>query len=224
MPRPPRSRWRPRSCLDELRDRYSSEFYAHGVATTVKQEHNPPAAAEVSEAAIYLDVETIRGVAAKLGVSHEAVHGWLAEGDAQRDAWQALTDALADPQWATIVREGRAAQLRMAQQQPGAYTRFDATVLDYTTLLGDFPLPERRSWVVGTPRPLFDVMLEAGVEVPVKGPDLPTPGDIMYLGTFETLGPGSRRLGARASIAGARREPALVASRRDRGAGAGDEG
>jgi hypothetical protein len=197
---------------DELRQRYPPKFYAHGVATTVQHEHKAPTAAVVGEAAIYLDVETIRDVAGGLRVSHEAVlahvvshelahvlredhrtgtdtsvNGWFAEGDAQRDAWQSLTDALADPQSTTFAREGRAAQVRMAQHQPAAYRYFDASSLDRMALLGDFPLPERRSWVAGTPRGLSNVMVQADAEIPVHGAELPKPGDIVYLGDYFAL-------------------------------------
>ena len=197
---------------DELRKRYPSEFYGLGVATTVKPKHNAPRAAAVGDAAIYLDVETIRHVADRLAVSREALlahvgsheiahilrghhqaaadaamHGWLAEGDAQRDAWHALTDALAVPQWATFAREARAAQVRLARNQPPAYRHFDATPLDRVALVGEIPLPERSSWVVDPPRVLDEVMVEIDAEVPVSGSELPNPGDLVYLGDYFTI-------------------------------------
>jgi hypothetical protein len=203
------------SSESELSERYTRVLYAHGVATRARSRHQPPSDVVVGEPVIYLDVESIREAAGEVKVPEEAmlgrvaahelahvlrdhitsgidtpVHGWLAEGDAQRDAWLALTEGLADPKWSAVARQARAAQVRLASVQPPAYDRFDASPEERRALAGPGGLPDASTWLVRTPRELFGAISASVIEVPLtSGVQLPVPGDTVYIRGIFDVGP-----------------------------------
>jgi hypothetical protein len=133
------------------------------VATLIDPRQAPPPSAPPGEPAIYLDSESIEALSAKdeLGVAPEAilgfvtahelahvlrehihgpptgVHGWLAEGDAQRDAWYTLTELYVEPR--RLARCARVAEVRLADRQPASYRHFDATAAERDAARREFP-------------------------------------------------------------------------------------
>jgi hypothetical protein len=187
---------------------YPPSTYALGVATRVRVAHRPPELAVQGRQAIYVDVETVVEVSQRLRVDPEAllaqvlahelshcyrghgeelpatpIHGWLAEGDAQRDAWYVLTELLGDPEWMSMVRAGRAAQARLALEQPPAYRHFPITASEQHALTACEPMPDRQSWVVRPARKVFRLVHYGQVEVPasVARGVQPRTGDFVYL-------------------------------------------
>lgn len=184
-----------------------TSVYAHGVTTTAAVHHAPPAAVPPGAPVIYLDVPTITELALEHGVSPEAMlarvaihefshvlpghaepgglatHGYLAEGDAQRDAWQLMGDLLADPEWQQLAREARVAQVRLAREQPPAYRRFGTGSPD-TDRWADHDPPDAQSWLLRPPRRLLAIARDSIVEVPIRSASSlmrPNIGDLIYL-------------------------------------------
>jgi hypothetical protein len=174
----------------ELNRRFPRRLYAHAIATRIGVELAPPQGAAVDCPGVFLDMETIFDLAADLAVPAEAMllktlshelshivrehavgpptptHGWMAEGDAQRDAWGLLTDLLGDPAWTAVAWTARAAQLRLADLQPAAYRQFPASSGDRIALAAGKPLPEGRWWQMAAPREVFRLANEGRTEVP----------------------------------------------------------
>jgi hypothetical protein len=192
--------------------RYPRQTYAHGIATKVHPQHTPPSNATVGAAGIYLDMDSIEALAAEadvlfegmLGrvVAHElahvlrghidgsdrVVHGWVAEGDAQRDAWHALTESLADPTWTGIARWGRAAQVRLARHQPPAYSQFYASQAERQALGLHQPFQGPDAWLVTPPRAVYILVHEGVVETPIVGArQAPVPGDAVHFLDFDMV-------------------------------------
>jgi hypothetical protein len=118
-------------------------------------------------------------------------HGWLEEGDAQRDAWQVLTDLLTDDLWEAVAYEARAAQIRLAAIQPPAYRQFAVAGPEWAALSVAVLVPNRRTWIVHPARRVFRLVREHNVEVPITLPrEAATPrvGDRVYLQDDEMLG------------------------------------
>lgn len=162
--------------------------YAHGVTKIVTAGDNPPVGLSAGDLAIFLDIPTIQRLAERHAVGHEAMlarvvthelshalrghaheasratHGYLREGDAQRDAWQVLTDLLADPEWASIARWARAAQVRLATEQPPAYQRFGQGTADTDRWKTSDPA-EPRTWIMRPARPILPLTRSDVTEV-----------------------------------------------------------
>jgi hypothetical protein len=123
-----------------------THFYAHGVATRARPRLALGPDVPDGTAVICLDVPTLTSLAGDLNVSiegmlarvlahelshvlrghiddEEVTHGYVREGDAQRDAWQLMTDALASDR-SRLAAAGRTAQVLLAEKQPGAYQKF----------------------------------------------------------------------------------------------------
>ena len=195
---------------DDLGQRAQENFprwlYGHGVATRVQPAHAAPRAAAVGALAIYLDVETIEALANRLGVSlegmlatvavHElshivrghaddgerATHGWLKEGDAQRDAWHVLTEMLSDDRWRTPARFGRIAQVRASAEQPPAYRQFAVSSAERLSLARHQPVGATRCWAIRPQREVWRMMHEGFVETPLAiSRRMPAAGDRVYL-------------------------------------------
>lgn len=194
---------------------YARSTYALGVATRTPPTQHQVAGVASGELTIYVDVETIEQRAGEMAVdvqsllaavlAHELAHcrrghadiglaspthGWLEEGDAQRDAWQVLTSLLADEGWAAVAYEGRAAQLRLANDQPPAYQQFAAGSSERAALGGTVALPERGTWLLQPARAVFRLVAQGAVEVPaLRSDDGETPrvGDRVYLHDAEML-------------------------------------
>jgi hypothetical protein len=171
---------------------YDRSAYAHGIATVVDRRHDPPALATLGDSAIYLDIETIESLAERTGVATEAmlarvvahelshvfrghatgsaraVHGWLEEGDAQRDAWWTLNCLLPDPTWSRVARWGRVAQARLSREQPPAYQQFGADEPDLNALIVHDPLDESSSWISRPPRRVFRLVHSMAIEIPAE--------------------------------------------------------
>jgi hypothetical protein len=192
--------------LEAARRRYESASYAHGAVTRVDARHGAPSAAPVGDLAMYLDVESIAALATEMDVlpegllgrvaTHElshvfrghadgpgtATHGWLAEGDAQRDAWEVLTELLRDSDWAPVARWGRIAQARLAARQPPAYRQFDLGGAERAGLRHDEVIDPPGRWVVHPPRKVFRLVREGAVEIPVSAVlQSPAIADQVYL-------------------------------------------
>lgn len=185
--------------------------YAHGVTTLCKPSLRLPAAISTGMVVICLDVETIRSLALECDVSNEgmlgrvalhemshvwrghpspasgATHGFLREGDAQRDAWLVLADLMVGSGTATVARMGRAAQVRLARTQPRAYQAFGGSPSD-SARWEEPTLPVPGAWVMRAARPLLPLIRQATIEVPVVTPiDNPRVGDEVFLLDHETL-------------------------------------
>ncbi|MFC7597576.1 hypothetical protein ACFQU3_19845 [Terrabacter sp. GCM10028922] len=181
--------------------------YAHGVATRATEALHLPPEVAAGDAVICVDVETIRDLARELEVPFEALlgrtalhelshvlrghvwedhgvtHGYVREGDAQRDAWQVLADLLADPNFAPTARAGRAAQVRLAAKQPSAYRHFGHASPDRYIWTRGLPEPPA-NWVIQPYRRLLPLTREPVIELPVRtGVKVGTPviGDHAYL-------------------------------------------
>jgi hypothetical protein len=122
----------------------------------------------------------------------QATHGWFREGDAQRDAWHALTELLTDPAWATVALWGLAAQVRLADRQPDAYRWFD---IDWTERSHFAHAINPASWLVGPSRDVFVLAKGGPIEVPIsvllrRTWGSPCVGDHVYLSDHDmTAGP-----------------------------------
>lgn len=173
-------------------DAYPRRYYAHGVATRIRGAHAAPKGATLGERAIYLDVETIEGLAEEFEVSdqgmmaavaiHElshvvrdhaddedsAAHGWFSEGDAQRDAWYVLTEMLSHEQWLTPARFGRIGQVRAADKQPAAYQHFGATPTERSSLGRHRAVLPIRSWTIRPQPEVWRLTHERYVETPLR--------------------------------------------------------
>ncbi|MGE0305415.1 MAG: hypothetical protein AB7N61_14945 [Acidimicrobiia bacterium] len=197
---------------------YAWSNYAHGVTTKSRVELDPPADLPLGATTVFLDVESIVEAAQSVSVLDEAMlarvlvhelahvarghaseegvatHGWLKEGDAQRDAWAALTALLGDPRWAGIARSARAAQVRLAQRQPPAYRQFGVDPLERSIFESENP-HEPTEWLTYPVRPLDELVREALIEIPLRRITListavPNVGDLVYLADAEqTAGP-----------------------------------
>jgi hypothetical protein len=193
--------------LSAAAEEIPASLYAHGVTTIASSSQAPPAAVPIGAPVIYLDVETITELAQQRGVSPEAMlarvvvhelshalrghaepvglatHGYFAEGDAQRDAWQVMGDLLANPEWQQIAREARVAQVRLAREQPPAYRRFGRGSPD-TGRWADHDPPEVQSWLLRAPRRLLTIARDSIVEVPIRSANSsmrPAIGDLVLL-------------------------------------------
>lgn len=195
---------------EQVAQRYTWSFYAHGVTTHAAASHNPPDGVAIGDLAIYLDVDSVEAISEELDVlfegllgrvaTHElahavrghaaeagrATHGWFREGDAQRDAWHVLNDLLTDSEWATVARWGRAAQVRLADRQPGAYRWFEADWAERSRLLSQRPADPPTAWIIRPPRAVFVLSQGGSVEVPVTDAarrilGAPCVGDHVYL-------------------------------------------
>lgn len=182
-----------------------TETYAHGVAHLTSSSLNLPPGIPDGESAIFLDCETLGGIANELKLDYEPVlgrttihelshivrghvsadgartHGFAREGDAQRDAWAVTGSMLTSPDTRATALAGRAAQVRLADRQPRAYTMFGNDSADrYHWHHED---PEAAVLLVRTPRNLLAVLKEDIVEVPVRtlGSPVPEVGDLIYL-------------------------------------------
>lgn len=100
--------------------------------------------------------------------SAQAVHGWLEEGDAQRDAWRTLTCLLPDSTWSRVARWGRVAQTRLSREQPPAYQQFGTEEPDLMMPSAHDPPDEPASWIVEPPRRVFRLVRSSAVEIPVE--------------------------------------------------------
>ena len=182
-----------------------TETYAHGVAHVTDSSLNLPPGIPDGEPAIFLDCETLGSIADELKLDFEPVlgrtaihelshivrghvtsdggrtHGFAREGDAQRDAWAVTGSMLTSPDTFATAFAGRAAQVRLADHQPRAYTMFGNDSADrYHWNRED---PESTVHLVRTPRNLLAVIKEDIVEVPVRTLVSPVPevGDRIYL-------------------------------------------
>ena len=169
-----------------------SRSYAHGVSKRAAPDMNLPQPVAEGDAVICVDVPTIQSLAREIYVSEAAllarvlthelvhvlrrhidtakgvVHGYLGEGDAQRDTWALLTDSLAHPDWGALAQEARLAQVRLAPTQPPAYQRFGHGSPD--TSRWDTNPPEPVTWFVEPPRRVAGLSQFEYVEVPVRLP------------------------------------------------------
>lgn len=185
---------------------FRREAYAHAIATRITREHRAPDDAPVGEPAIFLDVATVLTLAAEIKVSDDAMlakvaahelshvfrghinlsrdgavtHGWFAEGDAQRDAWQILTALLADPNWANVSMEARAAQVRLCADQPLAYRQF-AMHAERQALAERKTLPQPQRWWSRPPRRVWELTADPVVEVPILATCKTSVGDLVLL-------------------------------------------
>jgi hypothetical protein len=196
-----------------------SRFYAHGVAHLTASSLGIPAGIPDGAPGIFLDCETIGEIADELGLELEPVlggtaihelshivrghatsdgsrtHGFVREGDAQRDAWAVKGAMLAAPSTRATALAGRAAQVRLARNQPRAYTMFGYDSADRHHWLHNEP--ERTTHLIRTPRNLLAVVKEDIVVLPVRPVLRPVPevGDLIYLaekrddGDFFVVGP-----------------------------------
>ena len=169
--------------------------------------------------AIFLDCETIGQIAEELGLELEPVlgstaihelshivrghatsdgsrtHGFAREGDAQRDAWAVKGAMLAASSTRATALAGRAAQVRLARNQPRAYTMFGYDSADRHHWHHNEPAPTTH--LIRTPRNLLAVVKEDIVVLPVRPVLRPVPevGDLVYLaekrddGDFFVVGP-----------------------------------
>lgn len=121
---------------------YEARLYLHGVTVVATAEHAFPAAVPVGADVIALDLPTIMRISEELGVPAEAMlarvalhelshvrrqharspragttHGYIREGDAQRDAWETLGLLLNDADVGNVARNGRRAQARLAAER-----------------------------------------------------------------------------------------------------------
>ena len=111
-------------------------------------------------------------------------HGWLCEGDAQRDAFHVLTQMLADRRWTKLAREARAAQVKLSSRQPPAYRQFPVSESERMRLATYTARDHADHWIVTTPRLLEDSAFECPFEVPVivdGRSGAPVPGDTVYI-------------------------------------------
>jgi len=164
------------------------QAFAHGVATRARALLHLPTGVPAGSAVICIDVPTVTELAEELGVTTEAMlarvlvhegshvlrghidgggvtHGYIREGDAQSDAWQLLTDLLATDEHASLARDARVAQVRLAARQPPAYRRFGAGAPDTGRWMEDAPSPN--VWVVRPSRAVLVLAQYEIVEVPV---------------------------------------------------------
>lgn len=182
-----------------------TETYAHGVAHLTDSSLSLPPGIPDGEPGIFLDCETLGRIAEEIGIEFEPVlgrtaihelshivrghvtsdrartHGFAREGDAQRDAWAVTASMLTSPATRANALAGRAAQVRLADRQPRAYTMFGNDSADrYHWNHED---PESTVHLVRTPRNLLAVIQEDIVEVPVRTLVSPVPevGDLIYL-------------------------------------------
>lgn len=191
-----------------LLGRFPTEAYAHGVATLAGDTLRLPPSARAGEPAIFLDLQRIETLAARLDVPFEALlgrtavhelshvvrghvtdnpgvtHGYVREGDAQRDTWQVLADLLADPFHARMARNARTAQIRLAELQPSAYRRFGHASPD-RHISASASLEEPDEWVILPARDLLPLTREPIIEVPLimtlAALGTPVEGDEVYL-------------------------------------------
>jgi hypothetical protein len=171
-----------------LAQRFPPETYAHGVTALCDPDQQPPEGIPVGAPVIYLDIPTIAALASEHRVSEEAMlgrvllhelshvlrghahqagkatHGYVCEGDAQRDSWQVLADLLADPEWECLAREARAAQVRLAATQPAAYRQFGQSSPD--TGRWNHQDPALNHWILRPARDLLPLSQPAIIEVP----------------------------------------------------------
>ena len=189
----------------ERAEHFASVTYKLGVATAARDGDLPRGAAP-GDPTIYLDAEAIEVQADRLGVlpesllvavtTHElahivrghhtegrVVHGWQAERDVQRDAWEALDVLFDHPILARRAVAARAAQFRLLHHQPRAYQYpdpWDPRFAKWRDL--DPSAPAR--WVLDPPRSVSELAMDSLVEVPVV-PDRqgkqPLPGDVVFL-------------------------------------------
>lgn len=177
---------------EQAAQRYSWSSYAHGVTTHAAAWQRPPGGVTDGDLCVYLDVESIESISEEVEVlfegmlgrvaAHElshavrghatedgrATHGWYREGDAQRDAWHVLTELLGDPNWVTVTRWGRAAQVRLADRQPAAYRYFESDWSERSHLRSTGPVDYPTAWIVRPPRDVFVLAHETVIEVPMS--------------------------------------------------------
>ncbi|MDI6910409.1 hypothetical protein [Nocardioides sp.] len=181
------------------------EFYAHGVAHLTETSLVLPAGVPDGAPGIFLDCETVRQIADELGLEFEPVlgstaihelshvvrghptsdgartHGFAREGDAQRDAWAVKASMLASSSTRATALAGRAAQVRLANHQPRAYTMFGQDSVDRYHWNHEEPKVDVH--LIRTPRNLLAVVKEDVVVLPVRTvlPPVPEVGDLVYL-------------------------------------------
>lgn len=190
--------------------RYEWTLCAHGVCTVAATKQRPPVDVTAGDIAIYIDVDSCERLAEKYAVSGEAMvarvlvhelshavrghatrsdgatHGWLREGDAQRDAWWVLTRLLGDEAWDHVARWGRAAQVRLAQDQPPAYRSFGPDDADRRDLVQHPPSDPPPTWIIRPVRDAYILAHEGLTEVPVSNRrHAPKPGDLVFLADDE---------------------------------------
>lgn len=105
--------------------------YAHGVVTLTSARLGLPAGVPEDEPAFFLDLDTLSDISNSYGLTYEAVvgrtalhelshiagghvsvarhrtHGFVREGDAQRDAWAALAELVTNPRWSQVAEPPR---------------------------------------------------------------------------------------------------------------------
>ena len=134
----------------------------------------------------------VRGHATSEG---SRTHGFAREGDAERDAWAVKGAMLAASSTRATALAGRAAQVRLARNQPRAYTMFGYDSADRHHWHHNEPAPTTH--LIRTPRNLLAVVKEDIVVLPVRPVLRPVPevGDLVYLaekrddGDFFLVGP-----------------------------------
>jgi hypothetical protein len=138
-----------------------------------------PPEAMVARVAVHELSHVYRGHARAV---ERATHGWLHEGDAQRDAWHVLTSTLTDATWEAVGRWARTGQVRLAARQPPAYGMFGDGGPDRQDLVERDPIGTMAAWIVQPARAVHILSRETAIEVPFhtawKAPGL---GDQVWL-------------------------------------------
>jgi hypothetical protein len=196
-------------CPEGRLSHLGEDAYAFGIATRANSKQQLPPSVPPGAHVIYLDIETIEGkIAPELSVTpigmlgaataHElshvfrdvavvhqnATHGWIGEGDAQRDAWDVLNRLLITDEFAVLAREAKAAQIRLSTEQPAAYQRFPVGWEERNLLSGPGPVSEHQTWLV---QPSRDMSVLAAAPRDVIGlpliaaSSMPRTGDHLYL-------------------------------------------
>lgn len=192
---------------ESLAQLFQSTDYAHGITTRTDASLRLPQSVTLDQPAIFLDIETIDWLSEELGVPFESLlgrtavhelshvlrghissnvvtHGYVQEGDAQRDAWQVLADLMADPFFVRTARAGRVAQVRLAERQPSAYRRFGHAAPDRYSH-GSNLLEAPRNWITRPARKILPLTQQSIIEIPISltSAALGTPalGDAVYL-------------------------------------------
>lgn len=162
--------------------------YAHGIATRARAHHALPDGIPIGVPLICLDIETLTEISQGMDVdliptlagtsTHEmshivrghtedrATHGYVQEGDAQRDTWGALHRLLSDPDYSAVASAARVTRDRMAARQPSAYRNFGNDGVD---LRIQYPPSSRPLyWIVDTSAPALHLTTRGVVAVPIE--------------------------------------------------------
>lgn len=105
-------------------------------------------------------------------------HSRLAESDAQRDTWSALTALLNQARWADLARRALAAMIALATRQPAPYTTFGR----YDPVRYSARSAVRRAWAGSFPVDAADLVDAPVVHVPATADhDVVGIGDLLWV-------------------------------------------